>query len=118
METERIHLPLYSFQKPRDVSAEDSTRIVFLSAAFQTQHRLLGINVPPCYSFHTLLSEKDADVLPNLIHFGETQTPHCLQLSSLSLEALPMLTKGFKSSSLEPDSTSPPSYSHTLKAGA
>lgn len=104
---ERIHLPSHRLQKPRDASAEDFTRTVFLSWAFPTQHRLFGINVPPCYLFCTLLSEKDADVLPNLIHFGETPTPHCLQLSNLSLEALPVLPRGFKNSSLQPGSTSP-----------
>lgn len=106
---EWIHLPSHSLCKSRDIFAEDSTRTVFLSAAFHTQHRLLGINVSPCCLFCTLLSEKDADVLQNLIHFGETQTPRCLQLSSLSLEAHPVLPRGLKSSSLQPGSTSPPS---------
>lgn len=60
---ERINLPSCSLQKPRDVSVEDPTRTIALSAAFHAKHKLLGINVPPRYLLRTLLSEKDADVL-------------------------------------------------------
>lgn len=68
-----------------------------------------GQKSPPCCLFCTLLSEKDVDVLQNHIHFGETETPHCLQLSSLSLELPPVFPRAFKSGSLQPGSTSPPS---------